>query len=70
MVYSDTALKNIILENIDNKKLVWVASQLYCNWNQRNTNKELEDELTKYLLNKQYERPRPEKPVTRTVSLN
>lgn len=62
MVYDDEALKNIICDNIRDKEIVWIASQLYCGWNQKDNMEDLENELTKHLLNKEYSRPRPIKP--------
>ena len=53
-VYSETALKNIILEHIDDKRVVALASRLYYG-NPRNNTDELEQELTARLLNKNYE---------------
>ena len=78
MIYSDEALRNIIIENIWNKRIVYLASQLYykdaiiwdTEYGKKSKIEEYEEELTKRLLNKDYERPRPEKPITRTVSLN
>lgn len=72
MIFSDEALRNIIIENIWNKRVVYIASELYYKENVIFDEKveEFEQELAQHLLNKEYERPRPEKPVTRTVSLN
>ena len=78
MIFSDEALRNIITENIMNKRIVYLASQLYykneiiwdTEYGKKSKIEEYEEELTKRLLNKKYERPRPEKPITRTVSLN
>ena len=72
MIFSDEALRNIITENIWNKRIVYLASELYYKKNVIYDEKveEFEQELTQRLLNKKYERPRPEKPITRTVSLN
>ena len=69
MIYSDNALRNIIIENIDNKSNVNVACKLYCVPQPLKERDRLETLLTKHLLNKEYERPRPEKPITRTVKL-
>ena len=68
MIYSDEALRNIIIENIWNKRVVYIASELYYKNNVLFDEKveEFEQELTQRLLNKDYERPRPEKPITRT----
>ena len=58
--YSDNALRNIIIENINNKRIVRLASLLYTEgaWNE--DYEEMETKLTGLLLSKQYERPRPE----------
>ena len=68
MIFSDEALRNIITENIWNKRVVYIASELYYKKNVIYDEKveEFEQELTSRLLNKDYERPRPEKPVIRT----
>ncbi len=68
MIFSDEALRNIIIENIWNKRVVYIASELYYKNNVLFDEKveEFEQELTQRLLNKDYERPRPEKPITRT----
>ena len=65
--FSDKALRNIILENIHNKKIIRLASELYCNgaWDENADEKEME--LTTLLLNKQYERPRPEPDASRIM---
>ena len=75
MIYSNTALKNIIIENIENKRIVYLASQLYykdeiiwdTGYGKKSKIEEYGEELTKRLLNKKYERPRPEKPVTQII---
>ena len=54
-VYSDKALKKIIIENIDCKHIFNVASKLYTGWLPRDEEEKLEAELTGLLLNKQYE---------------
>ncbi|WP_323736239.1 hypothetical protein PXD04_10210 [Methanosphaera sp. ISO3-F5] len=54
-VYSDKALKRIIIENIDCKHIFNVASKLYTGWLPRDEEEKLEAELTGLLLNKQYE---------------
>ena len=65
MIYSETALKNIIKENIHNKRIIRCASKLYCHGAWDNDYEETEKELTALLLAKQYEKPRPEPPITR-----
>ena len=67
MSFSQRALKNIILKNIDDRVIVGLAARIYSGWLDRETRKDIEGQLTQSLLNKDYERPIPEKPVCITV---
>ena len=59
MSFSDEALKNIIIENIDDKVIVGIAGRLYQGWLPSDERKECEYKLTTLLLNKQYEKDKP-----------
>ena len=59
--YTDKALRNIIKENINNKRIVYLAAKIYAGihiWDEAPSS--TEDELTKHLLNKQYEKLKEE----------
>ncbi len=54
-VYTEKALKKIIIENINDKHIVSVASKLYIGWLTQEDWNKLETELTGLLINKKYE---------------